>query len=559
MARSRRLALLAALLATGCVNGTQGVDSLNTGADRLANDKPNEKAVLRIADATRAGGDPGTAINLYRRAHQLEPKDPVPLARLGATLADQQAYTEASEAYRQALALAPDDADIERGFASVLLAVDQPELALTHLNAALAHKKDPKIYSLIGVANDLLGRYGVAQRAYAQGLELAPDNLALRNNLGLSQALAGNFAEATTTLSAAAASPDATARMRQNLALAYGLAGDTEKAAAIARRDLDEQSVKNNIAYYAMLRGLDPRARAAAIIGAHAPAHGTNGEATTADAAKPNTSADAKPDPSMGTAPPPNRAVVDSAPLPAPSAPSDAPAATPKPPRVVKVSHATPTASAETAPTPTKIAATAPQPAAPAAPPSSTAAPAASPAETADAPQASLAAASPIAAAAPATPAPAAAAAAPARIAATETAAATPGHDAGAPAAEPDAATPAEAKAMPQVADAEPAAEASAATAVKAKAPRRGRRFIVQIGAFHDQERAKKLCADLAGKGFDLAVTTGHGGGGQDWYFCRSTAAFAKDEATALAQRLHDATSTMPTLIPAPSSLAAAG
>ena len=198
----------------------------------------------------------------------------MPLSRLGATFTELRAYNEAVAAFREAIDLAPNDSELRCGLATVLLAIDKPELAMTQLDAALALRQEPRTYSLLGVANDLIGRHDVAQQNYADGLRLAPDNLPLRNNLGLSQALSGTFDTAIATLSAAAESPKATARTRQNLALVYGLSGDNAKAASVARADLDEASMKSNLAYYAMLRGMDDRARAAAIIGARAPLNG---------------------------------------------------------------------------------------------------------------------------------------------------------------------------------------------------------------------------------------------------------------------------------------------
>jgi len=257
-------AAVAALLA-GC--GTAPNAGVRNGTERLAAES-SAGTLLRVGDAARAAGDLGTAIQLYQRAAAAAPQDAVPLTRLAAALTDAQAYTEASGAYAQAATLAPGDPEIEHGTGRILLLTGKPLLALPHLEAALAKRgDDPKLYNALGLAHDLAGRHDLAQAAYRQGLARSPSNPALLNNLGLSQALAEDFPAAIDTLSALAALPAATARHRQNLALAYGLAHETAKAAAVARTDLDERAVKNNLAYYAMLRGLGPEARTAAIFG----------------------------------------------------------------------------------------------------------------------------------------------------------------------------------------------------------------------------------------------------------------------------------------------------
>ena len=109
----------------------------------------------------------------------------------------------------------------------------------------------------------------------------------LHNNYAMSLAMAGDFADAVAELGQIA-KPDAPPRYRLNLALAYGLAGDDVHAAEAARQVLDEASVQNNLAYYALLRGMDETHRTAAIIGAEL--HGTPvvADAAIEDAAPPS-------------------------------------------------------------------------------------------------------------------------------------------------------------------------------------------------------------------------------------------------------------------------------
>ena len=225
--------------------------------------------LLKTGDGERAAGDVAGAVGLYRHAHELAPGAVEPLQRLGETLAQIQSYTEASQAYEAALVIDAGNPDLHRGLGIVLLALGQPMLALSHLEiAARTRPNDPRVYNALGVAHDLSGHHDLAQQDYRKGLNLAPDQLSLRNNLGLSQALAGNYSGAAATLSDLAARPGATARNRQNLALVYGLAGDTDHAAAVGRSDLDEAAVRNNINYYTLLRSLDDIGRTAAILGA---------------------------------------------------------------------------------------------------------------------------------------------------------------------------------------------------------------------------------------------------------------------------------------------------
>jgi len=78
----------------------------------------------------------------------------------------------------------------------------------------------------------------------------------------------------------------------------------------------------------------------------------------------------------------------------------------------------------------------------------------------------------------------------------------------------------------------------------------RGAVFI-QVGAFHEADRAEKLCGGLAAKGYELAVAAQPSKTGRNWYICRSTAAADRAEAAALAARLRDKEKTPALLVPA--------
>ena len=223
-------------------------------------------ALVRVADSMRDAGDVAGAIPFYRRAHQLDTLQATPLVRLALALHTVRAYGEASQTWRAALKLDPDNADALRGYGYSLLALNKPQLAIDQLRTSNEIQEDVRSYNGLGVAYDMIGDARGAQVHYRMGLQLVPDNVTLLNNLGLSLALSGDSPESINLLLRVVASAAATARHRQNLALAYGLSGQIEQAAAVARQDLDEESVANNLAYYAILRAeTDPAARFSAL------------------------------------------------------------------------------------------------------------------------------------------------------------------------------------------------------------------------------------------------------------------------------------------------------
>jgi Flp pilus assembly protein TadD len=84
---------------------------------------------------------------------------------------------------------------------------------------------------------DMMGRHAEAQARYRQGIEIAPDFVALRSNYGLSLAISGQPQEAIAQLVPLIGSRGADGRVRQNLAFAYAMNGDLEACLQISRKD----------------------------------------------------------------------------------------------------------------------------------------------------------------------------------------------------------------------------------------------------------------------------------------------------------------------------------
>lgn len=497
--------MLTVFLALSACSVFSGKDTLGTRASGATpgNAAPEQSAdtMLKVADETRAGGDLGNAVGLYRRAHELSPRDPVPLARAGDTLAQLQAYSEAGEAYQAALELDHDNPDLHRGFANVLLALGKPQLALAHLEIAVSKNSgDSRTYNALGVAHDLAGRHDLAQEDYRKGIALAPDQLSLRNNLGLSQALSGDFNGGIATLSDLVARPGATPRNRQNLALVYGLAGDDTHAALVARSDLDESAVRNNLAYFTLLRSLDDVGRTAAILGADVRAARAAGQP-----------AGTVRDPATAAAP---LTHVSRTAIPA-AAPAVAALPAPiKPPKHVApqvVPEATPTTSLErAAPTPSaNLEAAMPKSAAPA----KAAEPTMAPADDASATQ----------------------------IASTAPVVMTPLPKPAKHKAEIASTEPPSIASLPPTPVSAPATSVPVSTAHKTPAVA-GKRLVVQLGSFQAEANANKLTSQLKAKGIaDLVIIHDRDRQGRDWYVVR-TADFATQEAAeAVAQSIRDA------------------
>lgn len=270
MFRHTAIACVLTAILAGCAGGPfEGL--LQSRPSDHVKGKPESgkvNALIRVADATAAAGDMASAIQMYRSAHKLDPLNSTVTERLGEALLRIGEFDDAAEVFGRAIR-GGGSPDARIGMAKALIALNQPQAAIGHLEAALKIKESPKLYNAMGVAYDMIGDHGAAQAYYRTGLDIHAGNLSLQNNLGLSLSVSGRHDEAIRVLRKSAASPRAQARNRLNLALAYGMAGETEAAAETARLDLDEASVQQNLAFYATLRSLNDSRQTIRAIGAH--------------------------------------------------------------------------------------------------------------------------------------------------------------------------------------------------------------------------------------------------------------------------------------------------
>jgi Flp pilus assembly protein TadD len=211
--------------------------------------------LLRIAQDLRAKGDVSGAAHFYAQAHQANPDDVSALIGLGDMLAALGDSIQAADAYGKATQLQPAQPDARLGLAKASIASHNPQVAATQFQAILsANAEDVRAYNGLGVAADMMGDHKAAQEHYRAGLAIDPQNISLLNNLGLSLALSGDHDNGIFMLEELAAAPGASPTTRQNLALAYGLAGRDEEAERVARVDLAEPEIRKNMAFIASHR-----------------------------------------------------------------------------------------------------------------------------------------------------------------------------------------------------------------------------------------------------------------------------------------------------------------
>ena len=262
------LALLALALA-GCGGAPVGpvLPGEQPGSTVPEGARGRSESLVRLGDTALRSGEIETAVGLFDQATQLDAANVGAALGLGDALLAAGRDLDASRAFERALTVRPDLPAAQYGYARAMIAIRRPEVAADFLRKLVAaNPSDIASLNALGVSYDLMGEHDQASATYRQGLGIAPGSVPLRNNLALSLALQSQFAEAVGLIRPLADGPDATRRSRQNLALVYGLQGDLAAAERAGRADLGAADLKNNLAYFAAVRGLEsPTARAAAL------------------------------------------------------------------------------------------------------------------------------------------------------------------------------------------------------------------------------------------------------------------------------------------------------
>jgi len=117
---------------------------------------------------------------------------------------------------------------------------------------------DPKnalAYNGKAVAFDHSGNHLAAQDLYQTALKITPNSPAIKNNLAMSLILNKQIKQAIAILEPLSKKPGIDKDqsgdvIRHNLALAYGISGQYDKATKVNRKDLSIKESKENIEYY---------------------------------------------------------------------------------------------------------------------------------------------------------------------------------------------------------------------------------------------------------------------------------------------------------------------
>lgn len=186
------------------------------------------------------------------------------LAHDAATAAQAGNLTGAIASMEQAVALSPRDAGYRMTLAELYMRSGRFQSAATTYGDVLSI--DPANGRAALSRALMLSASGRGDQAIAQLDQLGENAPAA--DLGLAYALAGNPQRGIEILEPAARSNSATARTRQNLALSYALAGNWAQARTIASQDLSPGDVPQRMEQWASMASADrPGVQVASLLG----------------------------------------------------------------------------------------------------------------------------------------------------------------------------------------------------------------------------------------------------------------------------------------------------
>ncbi len=245
-----------ALLATSlAVTACQATQQQNAEQQKVASFSERVDATLRDAAASaEQRGDYLGALSHYRSAYKRDKTNLVTILGLSRALRNVGRPKEAIAIDERGLEAHKRNPDILAELGKAQLADGDPMAAIDSLSRSGALQPgDWRVDSALGVAYDRIGMYDQAARRYQFALKQNATNPVVLNNMALSKAQIGKLDEAIAILEKAASMPDATAHVRQNLALLYAAKGRIDSAEQLVRRDLDEQTANDNMLYYRWL------------------------------------------------------------------------------------------------------------------------------------------------------------------------------------------------------------------------------------------------------------------------------------------------------------------
>lgn len=205
------------------------------------------------AAETRAAYDRADALSrsvFWTEQADINPLDPVAGVKAAQALRELGRYDQSADMAQRVLLVQPANVEAMLEAGRGHIARGQAFYGIAALESARdARPTDWRVWSLLGAAYEQVRRADDARAAWAQALQLSPENPDVLANMAVAAMVRGDNAAAEPLLRRAAARPEASLKVRLNLALALGLNGKLSEAEQILRRALPPEQADANLAW----------------------------------------------------------------------------------------------------------------------------------------------------------------------------------------------------------------------------------------------------------------------------------------------------------------------
>lgn len=225
-----------------------------------------EDALAHNAEQAMANGQYKNAAQMYGQLVQKKPEEKKYQLAMADAMRRSGMYDEAAIQYKKLENDKQYGLDAKEGLGLSYLEDGEFDRAGDEL--AVVMEKDPKRWRTvngIGILFTTKQMYPEARQYFQEATSLAPDNVSVKNNLALLEALDKNYPESIRIFTEAARQVGKRGEDRKkidmNLALVYAITGDLDMAEATVKPHLNDAQRMNNMSYYAELQGDDALAK----------------------------------------------------------------------------------------------------------------------------------------------------------------------------------------------------------------------------------------------------------------------------------------------------------
>ena len=258
--RSTGITARMAVLALAAMTGACSSLSEETGLNLMASAPPAQD--LRPSNE---GGAPqtelGKATEYWGKEYAKNPSNANAAISYAKNLKALGNKQEAFNILAQAAQTTPENRELAAEYGRLALDLEKVSLAAQLLEVADdPMRPDWRVVSARGAALAKLGRYKDAVQHLERANMLAPEQVAVQNNLALAYAMNGEPAKAEGLLRQAVARGGGSAKTKQNLALVLGLQGKYDEATQVGSTVVSAEVARENTSVLRQMVKLDPKA-----------------------------------------------------------------------------------------------------------------------------------------------------------------------------------------------------------------------------------------------------------------------------------------------------------